>query len=356
MIFSYDMLKRSWKKTVAQNSEEQNRVRFKYYLEDNLYCILNELKDGTFKPKPLRLKTIFVPKKRIVQVPTLADKIVQHTICDEYLYDIVSAVSAEQTSACLLNRGDRYASEYTMAYLKDYKGKYGTDFYVLKCDIHHYFQNIPHGRLVELVDKYVLDKEVNQIIKVYIDLTDIGIPLGLQQSQLLANLYLDTLDRYILNELGVTYYFRHMDDFYIISNSLSFLEDLLVKIEGKVHSIGLELNPKTAIFHNKFTFLGFSYRFGKDGEVMMNLDKGKRNTKHRHLKLLLRQLKDGRITADKFASSYQGWRCHALRSENCHKLVESWDSWLCCEVDKLGYELIIKDRSVRIKCHEHLPT
>ena len=354
MEFTYEILKEAWKNTVTQNSEEANRARFKYYLEDNLYSILYSIKDNTFAPKPLRYKTIYVPKKRFVQVPTLADKIIQHAICDNYLYNVVASSVVPQTSACLIGRGDSYASAFTFRNLVKYKEKYGTDFYVLKCDIHHYFASIPHDQLLELVDQYVKDEDVSRIMKLYISMTDAGIPLGLQQSQLMANLYLDRLDRYILEDRHEDFYFRHMDDFYILSNSHDHLRQLHESIDAKVIELGLTLNPKTAIFHNKFTFLGFEYRFDMNGKPLKRLDKSKRNTKRRHLKKLLRDLRNGDITADKFADSYAGWRVHALNGD-CTMLVETWDRWLCCELKKLGYDLIIKDRSVKIKCLQEEP-
>lgn len=66
-------------------------------------------------------------------------------------------------------------------------------------------------------------------------------------------------------------------------------------------------------------------------------------------KFLIGQMADDLVdmTITMVATSHQGWRAHALQGENCHRLVEAWDSWLCCELKKLGYELIIKDRRVR---------
>ena len=173
----------------------------------------------------------------------------------------------------------------------------------------------------------------------FIGMTDIGLPLGLQQSQLLANLYLSEMDHRIKEVLRAEFYGRYMDDFYIMHHDPDYLRSCLAYIDGYVQSIGLTLNPKTEIHRGNMDYLGFNYHLTDTGKVIQRLVKSKRNTKRRQLKKMLRDLAENKITAEEFAASYLGWRAHALQGD-CYALVAAWDDWLRGELKKIGYHMI----------------
>lgn len=329
-----------------------NRVKFRYFLEDNLYNLQYEIDHGLYKPAPQYNKVIIYPKRRIAQVPAIRDKIVQHAMCDNGLTEMLSKPIIDGVSACIKNRGDSYASQWLKNNLRRYYLKHGKEFYALKCDIHSYFASIPHERLYKLIDGYVTNEDYKYLMSLFIEQMQVGVALGLPQSQLLANLYLSELDHKCKEDLKVRYYGRHMDDFYIISNDITYLKHCLKEITQYINSIGLEMNPKTCIMKNKLDFLGFTYHMTDTGKIIMRLLRSKRNAKRRELKKKIGELQAGIITADEFASSYAGWRVHAL-SGNCYSLVSNWDKWLTEKLDTLGYELIIHQRSVRINVKDN---
>jgi hypothetical protein len=290
MILSFDILQQAWKDTVSQNAEEINKMRFKYNLVRNLIKLLNEWEDGSFKPTRLRTQIVQFPKKRIVQVPAIRDKIMQHAICDNYLTERLTRPLIKETCACVKERGTIYASNILKNQLRKYYRVYGQNFYVLKCDIKSYFASIPHWRVYELINRYVDDEAVKKLVFKFVDMMEVGLALGLQQSQLIANLYLSDLDHKCKELLTAKYYGRYMDDFYIISNDRQYLEKCLQFIESYVKSIGLTLNPKTKIFSNKLEFVGFTYFLDANGHVVKMLAKDKKKSKQRHLRKMLKQI------------------------------------------------------------------
>jgi hypothetical protein len=70
-----------------------------------------------------------------------------------------------------------------------------------------------------------------------------GIVIGNLTSQLLSNVYLDMLDRYVKHELGYKYYGRYVDDFWLLGEREQLKEDK-VKIQEYLTSIGLTMHPK----------------------------------------------------------------------------------------------------------------
>lgn len=338
MVFSYTMLYQAWKDTVVQSSEQTNKAKFKYYITPHLMKLLKELETGTFKPRPFRNQHVWIPKERDVQVPAIRDKIVQHAMCDNYLNEALTKPLIKETGACLVGRGTQYSSKILKGQLWNYYKSFGNKFYVLKCDVHSYFASIPHDRLYKVIDRYVEDEQVKDIMKKFIELLPVGLALGLQQSQLLANLFLSGLDHFCKEKLRTKYYGRYMDDFYIISNDRSYLESCWREIEKYLGGIGLSLNPKTCITENKLDFIGFTYSVTNTGEVIQRLCSKKKASKRRHIKKMLRQVSCGELTVESFAEKYNGWRVHALEGD-CYKLVSKWDEWVVAEIESLGYHL-----------------
>lgn len=141
--------------------------------------------------------------------------------------------------------------------------KHGVDGWVLKCDIRKYFYSIQHDTLKGLIRKYIDDPECLWLLDMIIDSTEgnVGIPIGNQSSQIFALLYLSPLDHFIKEKLGVKFYGRYMDDFYLIHEDREYLRHCWKEIEEHVNKIGLALNEKTNIYplKNGIDFFGLSH-------------------------------------------------------------------------------------------------
>lgn len=347
MIFTYEQLYNAWKEVVPQNSDKDNHVKLKYELEPRLTRLLTELKEKRFRPAPLSLKDIYIPKHRVVQVPSLTDKVVQHTICDNYLYDALTKPLIKETSACLKNRGTLYATKLLKSQMRRYCRIYGKEFYALKCDIKSYFATIPHDKLIKIADRYVDDEDIKEIMLDYINIMEVGLALGLQQSQLLANLFLSPLDHYCKEVLQAEFYDRHMDDFCIISNDYEYLSECLRKIQLYIENLGLKLNPKTRITHNKVDYLGFTFYIDDNGKAVQRLLNSKKATKKRHIRMMLREVACNDKSVEEFAKSYASWRVHVLRGD-CYKMVTEWDLKVQEFLNDLGYDCKFKMNKVEI--------
>lgn len=349
-------MRRAWKSTTKGRKNAANRARFTFNQEERLYDLMDRLNEGRFKPSPLRTKKIYYPKRRVAQVPSLEDKIVQHAICDNHVYDMLTKPCVKETAACMIGRGDLYASDILTNQLRRFWRKYHKPPIVLKCDIRSYFASIPHDRVKDLVERYVTDETAREIMYKFIDMTDIGLPLGMQQSQLLANLYLSEMDHRIKERLCAEFYGRYMDDFYILSDNRGYLEECLEWIREYVSSIGLELNPKTDIHDGRIDYLGFTYRLTDTGKVIKRLLKSKRKTERHLLRKKVGQLAAGEIEAGALAKSYESWRAHVLQGDT-HAFINATDAWLDGLLAPHGWRLTVTGKYKRtvkiIKCQEH---
>lgn len=88
-----------------------------------------------------------------------------------------------------------------------------------------------------------------------------GLPIGNLTSQFFANVYLNELDHFIVDELGAKRYVRYVDDFVIVDDDKEELKTCILKIDGFLKkNLGLELHPQKIKLQktlNGVDFLGY---------------------------------------------------------------------------------------------------
>jgi len=180
------------------------------------------------------------------------------------------------------------------------KGK--TD--VIDADISKYFDTIPHDRLMQLVAKRIVDKQILKLIKMWLKApiveeredgkkeykgNDKGTPQGGVISPLLANIYLNVLDtlwavKKVQERLGARLV-RYADDSVVLCRGNT--DRILTGIKRVLEDLGLTLNEeKTRIVdarQESFDFLGFSIgmkRGLRTGKIYPHTEPSKKALKH----------------------------------------------------------------------------
>lgn len=246
-------------------------------------CLLSEmLKNKTYRPSEYFVFRVYEPKERIVMTNAFKDKVVQHSLCDNVLEPAFSRTFIRDNYASQAGRGTHDGLYRLEVFMRSYyferkareeqrcreeglprpdpRAAHYADGWVLKCDISKYFYSIPHEPLKAMVRRFIRDPDVLWLVDMIIDSTDDpGIPIGNQTSQWFAVMYLSGLDHFIKEKLGIRYYGRYMDDFYLIHEDKAYLQYCRREIEKYVAGLGLKLNNKTNIFplRNGIDFLGF---------------------------------------------------------------------------------------------------
>jgi CRISPR-associated protein Cas1 len=142
-------------------------------------------------------------------------------------------------------------------------------------DIKKCFDNIDHEVLLQLISRHVGDRDILNLIRHWLTVdvldfhellpTEIGIPQGESLSPLLANIYLDPLDKY-LESLGYKFV-RYADDIIILTGEKEGAQKALRLMENfLLEPLHLELKPAKTNYvaiDTGFDFLGFRvYRSG----------------------------------------------------------------------------------------------
>ncbi len=310
-IVDINNLRLAYTKTVRGGNRYTNaHLRFKEYLETNLYLLQQSLIKGTYTPGPYYCFYVYEPKQREIKALPFKDRVVQHAI-NNILEPIFEKLFYSCSYACRKNKGTHKGVQHVQAKLR--KLSLNGPVYYLKMDFRKYFHSIDKEILLVEIKRKINDEKVINLLRIFHNNIK-GIPIGNLLSQLFANIYGHIFDRFVKTKLKIKHYFRYMDDTVILSTSekelklyqrkLSLFSFLFMKLHFSkwyINSISKPLN-----------FLGYritaKYKLIRKDSVI----RAKRKIKIYKNKQNIEKL-------NKFINSWIG---HA-KSANCFNLIKS---------------------------------
>jgi len=327
-ICSLENLFLAFKKAKKSKSKKFYVLEFEKDIKENLLILQEQLIEQTYQPKPLKGFIIRDPKTRKIHASAFVDRIVHHAIVN-ILEPIFEKVFIFDSYASRKNKGTHKAVERIKEFMrkvstngqlvKDALNNNMVQGYILKADIKHYFEEVNHEILMDIIKRKTPDEKAILLIKRILDNFEgkercKGMPLGNLTSQFFANVYLNELDYFIKHKLRAKYYIRYVDDFVILHKSRKRLEYFKKKIiEFLDEKLKIELHPeksKILPLRNGITFLGYRvfYRY-----TLLT----KRNIKNIMKKLLF--FNKNLLETEDFYNSFVGWEGYA-KWANSYKL------------------------------------
>ena len=328
-VIDFENMYRAYRKVKSGKGYKKSSAKFGAMALDAINRLISQLSDRTYRISKYNEFKVYEPKERIIQTTSFKDKVVQHSLCDNVLLPKMQRIFLYDNAAGQKGKGTLFALDRLSFHMKAFYRKYGCNGYILKCDILKFFYNISHEQLKDIVEYYFsYDPDICWLCNLFIDSTEgKGIPLGNQINQGFALLYLDGMDKLIVRELGIEYYGRYMDDFYLMHPSKEYLKYCLEAITEFLITLGLELNGKTQIFPFKsgVNYLGFHTYVASGGKVIRKLkNQNKRNAQKKYLRMA-KLVVNGKLPIEKFDTSYGAWKNH-ISHGNCYNLGMAMDT------------------------------
>lgn len=284
---------------------------------ENTLKLRQELQDGSYQISPYQRFMIHEPKTREIVATRIRDRQFQRSLCDNVLYRDMTRGFIYDNCACQRGRGVDFALNRLETHLRRYYRKHGSEGWVLRCDIRHYFPETPHEVAKKAVRKRVKDPRCCLAAEEIIDSFggDRGIGLGSQVSQLVELAVLDPVDHYVKERLRIRHYVRYMDDFILIHEDRAVLENAKREITAQVNALGLEMNKKTQIapLRHGIRFLKWRFILTGSGKVIRRISRQSIVKERRKLKKLAGKIRRGEIPAEFLWTSFQSWRANARR-------------------------------------------
>lgn len=327
-VIDFGNMYKAFRKAKCGKGYKKSSARFNLAALDGINALITQLKDKTYKISAYTEFKVYEPKERVIQTTSFKDKVIQHSLCDNVILPRLQRVFIYDNCAGQKGKGTLFGLDRLSEQMRQFYKKYGLDGYILKCDITKFFYNISHEQLKDIVNYHFgYDQDICWLCNLFIDSTEgKGIPLGNQINQGFALLYLDGMDKLIKHELGIEYYGRYMDDFYLIHPSKEYLKYCLEVIAAYLETLDLTLNGKTQIFpvKNGVNYLGFHTYIAPNGKVIRRLrNQNKRNAQKKFVRMA-RLVADGKLPMDKFNASYNAWKNH-ISHGNCFRLGQAMD-------------------------------
>ena len=293
-VFAPGTLALAWAKVRANKGaagvDGQSIKRFAAKAALYLSELSAALREGTYRPQPV--KRVDIPKgdgrTRPLGIPTVKDRIVQQAV-RLVIEPIFEHGFADGSYGFRPRRGCHDALREVDELIRD-----GYTF-VVDADLKSYFDTIPHDRLVTRIEEHVIDGGVLDLIRGWLK-ADIlkgldrwtptaGSPQGAVISPLLANIYLDPLDK-LMAARGFRMV-RYADDFVILCRTREAADAALDEVRAWVEANGLTLHPeKTHVGDCRapgqgFEFLGYRFEAGRRNVRKKSLDKLKDTIRER---------------------------------------------------------------------------
>jgi len=347
-LCSMENLELAYRKAKRHKSRNPRIIEFEKHWQLHLCILHKELITKAYKPMPLRKFVLRDPKTRIICVSDFRDRIVHHALVNvlrpifepRFIHDSYASRKGKGTLAAI-ERFDEFKRRLTRngKLCADARNNNDVIGYVLKADIRHYFPTVDHDILLNIIYERVKDDDVRWLTKTILDNYETeepnkGMPLGNWTSQFFANIYLNELDQFVKHTLRAKHYIRYVDDFVIMHESKSKLQEYEVKIKEFLNRLKLELHPdKCSItpLRNGVSFLGFKIFYHHKIVRKRNLRKIKNK-----LAEALAKYKKGIMSATEVTDILNGWSAYAMQG-NTYQLRE-----------KLNSELVVRLKNASI--------
>ncbi|GEQ39105.1 group II intron reverse transcriptase/maturase [Tetragenococcus halophilus] len=249
----------------APGVDEMTVDELDHYFYQHGHTLVQEIRSMTYRPKAV--KRVYIPKsdgkQRPLGIPSVVDRVVQQATAQQ-LSRIFDVHFSETSDGFRPGRSAHQAIEKVLDYLNE-----GYEW-LIDMDIEKYFDTVNHDQLISTLRERVKDRETLHLIRVFLKAgimengfvspNETGVPQGGPLSPVLANIYLDKLDKEL--EARGLHFVRYADDTDIFVKSEMAANRVMKSITGWIErKLFLQVNvTKTKVVRpTQSQFLGFTF-------------------------------------------------------------------------------------------------
>jgi group II intron reverse transcriptase/maturase len=209
----------------AAGVDGQSIEDFAEDLEQNLATLVEELREKTYRPLPV--KRVEIPKagggKRLLGIPSVRDRVVQQAVLG-ILQPIFDPGFHPSSYGYRPGRSAHQAISKAAMFIREYKLGWVVDMDISKC-----FDTLDHDIIIKAFRRRIADGSILKLVGMFLESgvmvgqnwqsTEVGSPQGGVISPLVANVYLDAFDQFMMGRKHRIV--RYADDILILTRSES---------------------------------------------------------------------------------------------------------------------------------------
>ena len=283
-VFGVHMLEQAYRRCKAKaGSPGVDGISFGQIEQTGREAFLNqirqELRTRSYTPSPV--KRVWIEKEnggqRPLGIPTIKDRVIQQA-CKMVIEPIFEADFDDCSHGFRPNRSAKDAITQIKENLREGSHE------VYDADLSKYFDTIPHDKLMATLRERIADPRILRLIRQWLKVPIVepdgeytggrgntrGTPQGGVISPLLANIYMNLIDKIVANPQG--YYaksgiqmIRYADDFILMGRHIR--QEAVIRLHHYLQRMGLTINAEKSkqvdARRESFDFLGFTCRYDR---------------------------------------------------------------------------------------------
>jgi len=163
----------AWKKARKHKTKKDYVKDFELDLAENLISLHYQLKNQTYQPMPLKHFVLRDPKTRKISKSAFRDRIIHHALVmviepffeKTFIYDSC-ANRKGKGNLFAVERFDKFMRKVSRnGKMKGWFNSNQIQGFCLKADIKHYFEEVNHGILINLLRRKIKDEKTILLVK-----------------------------------------------------------------------------------------------------------------------------------------------------------------------------------------------
>jgi len=288
---------------VARGIDNIGYNAFMKSLDENIEVIYRKVNSGDYTFSPYKEKLIVKSKlsyPRVISIPTVRDKVVLKLL-QFILKEVYSEINAK----------------LPQVYIQELKDNIHKFDYFIKLDISNFFGSISHGILLDKLSKKIKSDKIANLIKNAITNPTIiggaikkeynretrGVPQGIPISNILAQIYLQDIDKKYESRNDIKY-IRYVDDILILCQKKDYIKissEIQYELEG---ILNLKINREKTVmneisYDNNFAFLGYKYGVLKNGKMGLTVkEENKAKFENSLVSIFMKYINDDKVSPE----------------------------------------------------------